>query len=111
MIRNIPCKYSEQALMDILNKSGFFGSYESVSVPHRVYTKKDRMYNYGYAFVAFKDAKSAASFTSYFDGFNFPGHGKIARVEVAHRQSFQQAIPKMRIFSGRKWEPDEGWIW
>eukprot|EP00931_Biecheleriopsis_adriatica_P040571 TRINITY_DN2324_c0_g1_i15.p1 TRINITY_DN2324_c0_g1~~TRINITY_DN2324_c0_g1_i15.p1 ORF type:complete len:267 (+),score=55.38 TRINITY_DN2324_c0_g1_i15:129-929(+) len=89
MIRNIPNRYSQQELMNELDRLGFLGSYDFFYMPHDRATK----YNVGYAFVNFVDNYHAKQLQEVFEGFCFAKHQhqhfkKTARVSVAHLQGF-----------------------
>lgn len=89
MIRNIPCRFLHDDIVEILHEAGFDGEYDLVHVPRR----KNQKSNLGYAFVHFKDKAAASRFSSIFNGYQFAGtkSNKICEVSLAH---FQGTLPQ-----------------
>lgn len=55
MIRGIPCSYSQERLLEVLDRMGFQGRYDFFYLP-----RKSHQSNLGYAFVNFVDVKWAS---------------------------------------------------
>lgn len=89
MLKNMPNKVTQSALVLELHAAGFQNSYDFVHVPMDVMTKVNR----GYAFINFINADLAFAFTMEFEGrkFNnakFPS-GKVTSVCPAVIQGFE----------------------
>jgi hypothetical protein len=64
MLKGIPCRFSQESLMALIDDAGFKGKYDFFYLP------KDgkRSANLGYAFMNFEDQHSAELFTANFQG-------------------------------------------
>jgi RNA recognition motif-containing protein len=84
MLRNIPCRVTQEELEEVIRQMGFGGRCNFVYVPpsHRPQS------NIGYAFVNLIDEASADAFKLDFDGFRFPGKlsKKVCEVQPARLQ-------------------------
>jgi len=58
MIKNISCRLRPEDVEELLNEVGLQGCYESVYIPSRHSSKKQRTTNFGYAFVKFGEPSS-----------------------------------------------------
>lgn len=64
MIKGIPCKYSQNRMIQLLDKMGFEGKYDFMYLPHVGKSSS----NLGYAFVNFVEAESVPLCTTALDG-------------------------------------------
>mmetsp|Transcript_123971 Transcript_123971/g.193512 ORF Transcript_123971/g.193512 Transcript_123971/m.193512 type:complete len:366 (-) Transcript_123971:82-1179(-) len=85
MICNIPCRVSQDDLIDAIESSGFASTFDSVYMPHRFGQSNS---NLGYAFVHFYLWEDAACFALAFEGYRFTSKGstKACTVKVASCQ-------------------------
>jgi len=93
MIRNIPNRYSQEELIDELDRLGFGQSFDFFYSPIDVGT----LANVGYAFVNFIDATWARQCQEVIDGYAFEKYQKasktkMATVSVAHLQGLEANI-------------------
>merc|ERR1719506_1094529 len=89
MIRNIPCRLSQNDLVEAINAVGFAEMYDFVYLPtgrHGTTSKG----NLGYGFVNFKSSQYAEHFAVTFDNFQFPGtsSSKKCTLKYAHLQGY-----------------------
>eukprot|EP00913_Durusdinium_trenchii_P003196 g2956.t1 len=77
MLRNIPNKFSQKALLEEIDAEGFSGLYDFFYVPMDVRNKT----NVGYAFINFLDPADMSRFSQHFEGYRFRNHnsGKLRR--------------------------------
>eukprot|EP00928_Gymnodinium_smaydae_P002884 TRINITY_DN11056_c0_g1_i1.p1 TRINITY_DN11056_c0_g1~~TRINITY_DN11056_c0_g1_i1.p1 ORF type:complete len:181 (+),score=22.95 TRINITY_DN11056_c0_g1_i1:59-544(+) len=68
MLKNIPCKVTEERIESLLIEHGFGGSYDYVYCPTRLNGS-----NLGYAFVNFIERDDAHRFEAVFSGYQFSG--------------------------------------
>jgi len=64
MMRNVPKKLTQHALLDEINSKGFAGTYDFVYLP----MDQDSKVNRGYAFINFMDPAYAAAFKAFYEG-------------------------------------------
>lgn len=64
MMRNVPKKLTQHALLDEINSRGFAGTYDFLYLP----MDQDSKVNRGYAFINFMDPAYAASFKAFYEG-------------------------------------------
>lgn len=91
MIRNVPCKYTQQDLIDEI--SNITPLYNFVYLPISKRGKGNA--NVGYAFVNFATPEAARLFIEEFDGYNFPKLAtstKVAEVVYAELQGLKENI-------------------
>jgi hypothetical protein len=89
MIRNIPCRLSQNDVIEAINACGFADTYDFVYLPtgrHGTTSKG----NLGYGFVNFKSSQHAEHFGVMFENFQFPGtsSSKKCTLKYAHLQGF-----------------------
>jgi len=86
MVRNVPNRYTQQELLDEINRLGFQGKYDFLYLPLDV---RNRC-NVGYAFVNFRSAEIAAQFVKIFDKRPFRNQKRrIATCRPAHLQGVE----------------------
>jgi len=86
MVRNVPNRYTQQDLLDEINRLGFQGKYDFLYLPLDV---RNRC-NVGYAFVNFRSAETAAQFVKAFDKRPFRNQKRrIATCRPAHLQGVE----------------------
>jgi hypothetical protein len=92
MICNIPCRLSQDDVIEAIHSVGFAGMYDFVYLPDRKRraTGARTFGNIGYAFVNFKCAQTAESFITAFENFRFQGthSAKRCTVKYAERQGY-----------------------
>jgi len=93
MICNIPCRLSQDAVIDAIHSAGFAGTYDFVYLPDRKNRRANGARtsgNIGYAFVNFKNMQHAEAFSLSFHNFQFPGtrSAKRCTLKYAHCQGF-----------------------
>lgn len=67
---DIPCRFTQQAIMDVINDAGFEDTYDFLYVPFR------NRSNRGYAYVNFMDHKHAVAFAKMFMNHRFTGNSE-----------------------------------
>mmetsp|Transcript_78715 Transcript_78715/g.137531 ORF Transcript_78715/g.137531 Transcript_78715/m.137531 type:complete len:141 (+) Transcript_78715:26-448(+) len=97
MIRNIPCKITLQALMNVIDYNGFAGSYNFLHLPGR----GTPFSNLGYAFINFYHSVMADFFVETFQGVAFStitglDSEKVIQIRPAHAQGFSENMAKVR---------------
>jgi hypothetical protein len=82
MLRNIPNRYMQSALLEEINEQGFRGTYDFFYLPMDVHNKT----NVGYAFINFLNSADLERFCRHFENRQFDKHpsNKIATVSPAH---------------------------
>lgn len=89
MIRNIPCRFKKEAILQDVDSFGFEGCYDYFYLPQ----DRRRKSNLGYAFLNFKDSEHAVRFAEKFRGHRFNSRSeKTADVTVASIQGFQNNL-------------------
>jgi len=97
MIRNIPCKITLKALIDLIDSYGFAGTYDFLHLPGR-----GRPFsNLGYAFLNFSETDMVEKFVSKFHDVAFStisgiNTEKVIEIRPARAQGFAQNIAKVR---------------
>eukprot|EP00930_Biecheleria_cincta_P060604 TRINITY_DN46244_c0_g1_i1.p1 TRINITY_DN46244_c0_g1~~TRINITY_DN46244_c0_g1_i1.p1 ORF type:complete len:401 (+),score=71.82 TRINITY_DN46244_c0_g1_i1:75-1277(+) len=96
MLRNIPNRYTQATLLEVIDSAGFEQEYDFFYLPMDTQNRT----NVGYCFINFTTPAGLEKFISTFVGFSFNDHSssKIARVTPAHIQGFLENI---RHFSNR----------
>jgi len=84
MLKNIPCRKSQEEVMLTIDEEGFGGRYDFFYLPRDVKFRA----NLGYAFINFITPEDAADFQNKMDGYRFPNSGsaKACIVVPAHVQ-------------------------
>jgi len=93
MLRNIPNKYTQDALLVELAEHLFFIDFFYLPIDFR------NQCNLGYAFLNFKDGSAATRFQNMFDGnrlARFPQSPKVLAVHLARVQGLQQNVKRLR---------------
>jgi len=67
MIKNIPCRCTEQNILDAIKEVGHGSSYNFFYLP----TRRNQSQNFGYAFVGFVDCNTAKEFALAITGYRF----------------------------------------
>mmetsp|Transcript_123829 Transcript_123829/g.214680 ORF Transcript_123829/g.214680 Transcript_123829/m.214680 type:complete len:242 (-) Transcript_123829:150-875(-) len=97
MMRNIPCKMTLKAMIDLFDSHGFAGTYDFLHLPGR-----GRPFsNLGYAFINFSNTDMVGPFTDKFHGVEFASISginteKVIEIRPARAQGFAQNIAKVR---------------
>lgn len=73
MISNIPCRVSQERVIEAVNRLGFEGAYDFVYIPTGCRTGPKRSLNMGYGFINFISPELASRFAQAFDGYRFEG--------------------------------------
>jgi hypothetical protein len=83
MLRNIPSKYTQIAIMEEIDALGFKGTYDFFYLPMDLHNRG----NVGYAFINFVSPQAAERFRMSFTDYQFSSR-KVCSVCVAHVQGF-----------------------
>jgi len=96
MLRNIPNRYTQATLLQVIDSTGFEQEYDFFYLPMDTQNRT----NVGYCFINFTTPAGLEKFMDTFVGYSFNDHSssKIARVTPAHIQGF---IENIRHFSNR----------
>jgi hypothetical protein len=98
MLQNIPCRVSDDMVLDLITKLGFGDECNLLHVPSREMKKKNKKNgsmtrsNRGYAFVGFKTEEVAAQFAEQIRGYRFPeciNSNKAIEVAPARNQDME----------------------
>lgn len=94
MIRNIPCRVTQQQLVDVIDSMGFSGKYDFLYLPTGGRSSTTGSSNLGYGFINFIDPEFAEPFTDTFQNFQFEGTSstKVLTVKPAHIQGLENNI-------------------
>mmetsp|Transcript_99119 Transcript_99119/g.175656 ORF Transcript_99119/g.175656 Transcript_99119/m.175656 type:complete len:154 (-) Transcript_99119:69-530(-) len=97
MIRNIPCRMTLKAMMDLIDSNGFAGTYDFLHLPGR----GTPFSNLGYAFINFFIVEMVDLFIAKFQGIPFStitgiNTEKIIEIRPAHAQGFVDNMAKVR---------------
>jgi len=94
MMRNLPCPFLRDDLIDEMDKHGFAGCYNLVYMPKDYKTGM----GLGYAFVNFTNAEQAQRFTLAFEGFcNWPKQSlKVCSITLSVTQGLIANIERLR---------------
>jgi hypothetical protein len=95
MVRHIPCKYSQEALMEEVLE--FSSNFDYFYLPPARTAKIEK--NLGYAFINFKSLQEAEEFTHAFQGYQFklfPNSLKRATVNYAELQGKEANLESYR---------------
>merc|ERR1711953_382115 len=65
-MRNIPCEYTREELLELIDEHGYQGSYAFVYLPFDLKSQS----NLGKAFIHFTTSSSYESFLDHFNGFS-----------------------------------------
>lgn len=86
MVRNLPNKYNQQALLRDINEAGFIGTYDFLYLPVDTETNANK----GYAFINFSEPSFAWMFSQAYEGRKMPGSNssKVVSVSPATLQGF-----------------------
>lgn len=102
MIRGIPCRFTEESLLDWIDSSGFQGMYDFFYLP-----RFSSGGNLGYAFINLLNPFHAQSLKSMLDGVQLcPGHSeKVCKVDRARIQGLaplQKHFRRREVKSGKR---------
>lgn len=78
MVKNIPCRCSQNEFLDCVHDLGFEGKYGAFHMPGR-----SNRQNFGYAFMQFWDSADASSFYEKMSGISIGGRKSQKRIVVA----------------------------
>jgi hypothetical protein len=94
MIRNIPCRVTQQHLLDVINGMGFAGKYDFLYLPTGGRSSTVGSSNLGYGFINFIDPSDTEPFIHAFAGYQFEGTSstKVCTVRPAHIQGLENNI-------------------
>jgi len=79
MIKHLPCRCTQQEVLDALAAVGFGQLYNFFYLPIR----RGHTQNFGYAFVGFKDEETCTAFTNAMTGYCFAGRSSTKACAVA----------------------------
>lgn len=99
MIRNLPCRLTQNDICSVLDESGLRGTYDVVFAPRRGPRGKSRDCNMGYAFVNFVDAEFLAECGRLFNNRKFgncQSCTKVCEVTLAHIQGREALVDCQR---------------
>lgn len=98
MMRNVPCRFSQDDMMVLLDSEGFMNTYDFVYLP------SNSSSNLGYGFINFPDPEDAARCQKLFTGYKFPGTQsiKVCEVHIAHIQGLENNIKHFHRTSAKK---------
>jgi len=85
MMKNIPNKYTQDSVMDLIHRRGFKSSYDFLYLPIDFRSKS----NMGYAFINFCTPEDAQRFAAAFTGYQEWGFNSIKVCEVTWSRPFQ----------------------
>jgi len=94
MICNIPCRITQQQLVDIIDGMGFGGKYDFLYLPTGGRSSTVGSSNLGYGFINYEDPADAELFQQMFTNYQFEGttSTKVCTVRPAHIQGLQNNI-------------------
>jgi len=94
MIRNIPCRVTQQQLIDIIDAMGFEGKYDFLYLPTGGRSSTVGSSNLGYGFINYEEPEDAELFQQSFMNYQFEGttSTKVCTVKPAHIQGLQNNI-------------------
>lgn len=94
MIKNIPCRCSQQEILDAIEEVGFGQAYNFFYLP----MTQGQTHNIGYVFIGFDEDDVAAQFTAAITGFRFKSRNssKCCEVVPARLQGFQTNMDHFR---------------
>jgi len=94
MICNIPCRVTQQQLVDIVDGMGFEGKYDFLYLPTGGRSSTVGSSNLGYGFINYEDPTDAELFQQLFTNYQFEGttSTKVCTVRPAHIQGLQNNI-------------------
>jgi hypothetical protein len=94
MMKNFPCEFHRDALVELLNRKGFSGQFDLVYLPRDFKTG----FALGYGFVNFVSSIHAQNFFATFDGFKAWGvpTKKVARLVWSELQGLAANVEKCR---------------
>jgi len=78
MVKNIPCRCSQEEFLDCVHELGFKGRYGTFHMPGR-----SNRQNFGYAFLQFFEAADASKFYEKMSGIRIGGRKSQKRIVVA----------------------------
>jgi len=95
MLRNLPSNYTRPLLLDLLDREGFYSSYDFVYLPIDFGSRS----GFGYAFINLADVDTAERFRAHFQGFTGwqPPCDKVADVTWSGtHQGYEQHVNRYR---------------
>merc|ERR1719235_982986 len=97
-MRHVPCRFTQDDLMELLDEEGFQGRYDFVYLP------SNSSSNLGYGFINFPEPEDAARAQKVFSGYKFPGTQsvKVGEIQVAHIQGLENNIKHFQRTSSKK---------
>lgn len=100
MIRGIPCGFTQEQLLDMINQSGLQGKYDFFYLPRA----GNSVSNLGYAFVNFTDAASAMACATALHGLSLdPSRSsKVCTIFPAHIQGYNNLKKRFRRTAMRR---------
>lgn len=94
MICNIPCRITQQQLVEVIDAMGFAGKYDFLYLPTGGRSSTVGSSNLGYGFINFADPVDSDPFQQAFLNFQFEGTSstKVVTVRPAHIQGLENNI-------------------
>jgi len=77
MVKNIPCRCSQNEFLDCVHDLGFKGRYDTFHMPGR-----SNRQNFGYAFLQFRDSADVSKFYEKMSGIRIGGRKSQKRIVV-----------------------------
>jgi hypothetical protein len=98
MMRHVPCRFSQDDMMALLDKEGFANKYDFIHMP------SNSSSNLGYGFINFIEPEDASACMKTFTGYKFPGTQsvKVCDVQLAHIQGLENNIKHFHRTSAKK---------
>lgn len=104
MIQNIPCRITQQQLIDAVVTLGFGSLYDFLYLPTGSRSSMMGRSNLGYGFINFTDPRDAVTFAKTFTAYQFEGtlSTKVSTVRPAHIQGLANNVQHFSRWSGKK---------
>eukprot|EP00450_Noctiluca_scintillans_P033979 CAMPEP_0194551462 /NCGR_PEP_ID=MMETSP0253-20130528/96234_1 /TAXON_ID=2966 /ORGANISM="Noctiluca scintillans" /LENGTH=418 /DNA_ID=CAMNT_0039398921 /DNA_START=33 /DNA_END=1288 /DNA_ORIENTATION=+ len=104
MVQNIPCRITQEQLIDVIVDLGFGEKYDFLYLPTCSRSSMTGRSNLGYGFINFSQPDNAASFARVFTNYLFEGtrSKKVSTVKPAHIQGLANNIHHFSRLSEKK---------
>jgi len=90
MLRNLPCSFTRNALLQMLDNEGFAGTYDFLYVPFDFHRKLCK----GYAFVNLISAEHLQRFVEVFEGYSHRSSCKVCQTSPSQTQGLRANIER-----------------